>query len=143
MTIVAEIMSTDVQTAQPQETLLRAAQLMQELDVGSLPVVDGDQLLGMVTDRDIVVRGVAAGLAPDAACVSDVMSGEPMCCREDQDLQEVLELMGTRQVRRLPVVDDTKHLVGIVSVADLARRQSASIDETVREISEPGGATSQ
>ena len=75
MSNIAEIMSTDVQTIQPQESLRRAAQCMQELDIGSLPVCDGDRLLGMVTDRDITVRGIADGLDPDQACVSDIMRG--------------------------------------------------------------------
>jgi CBS domain-containing protein len=143
MTTVAEIMSTDVQAIEPQETLQRAAQLMKELDVGSLPVCEGERLLGMVTDRDIAVRGVAAGLGPSDACVSDVMSDEPVVCRGNEDAQDVLQLMGDRQVRRLPVVDDQQKLIGIVAMSDLARRQSGHIDEAVREISAPGGRTSQ
>ena len=134
---VAEIMTTDVQVIGPQETLQLAAQLMDRLDVGSLPVCDGRRLLGMVTDRDITVRGTAAGLAPGAACVSDVMTTGTEWCTEDQDTEEVMRQMGQAQVRRLPVIDVDRRLVGIVSLADMATRQPGHIDATVREISTP------
>ena len=138
MTQVSDIMTPEVQVIEPQESLRRAALLMQELDVGALPVCDGDRLLGMITDRDITVRGVADGLDPDQACVSDVMSGDVQFCTEDQDAQEVMHMMGDKQVRRLPVVDMDKKLVGIVSLGDMALRQPGHIDQAVREISEPG-----
>lgn len=134
---VAEIMTTDVQVIGPQETLQLAAQLMDRLDVGSLPVCDGRRLLGMVTDRDITVRGTAAGLAPDEACVSDVMSTGTEWCTEDQDTEEVLRQMGYAQVRRLPVINVDRELVGIVSIGDLATKQPGPVDQAVREISEP------
>jgi CBS domain-containing protein len=142
MANVSDIMSTDIQVVEPQDTLLRAAQLMQQLDVGALPVCSGRQLLGMVTDRDITIRGVAAGLVPQEACVSDVMTGNVEFCTEEQDTLEVLRVMGDKQVRRLPVIDVDKNLVGIVSLGDLALRQPGHIDAAVREISEPGGASS-
>ena len=134
---VAEIMSTDVQVVGPQETLQRAAQLMDQLNVGSLPVCDGRRLLGMVTDRDITVRGTAAGCAPDQACVSDVMSADTAWCTDDQDVQEVLRTMGEAQVRRLPVLNVDRELVGIVSLGDIATKDPAPVDEAVREISTP------
>ncbi len=134
---VSEIMSTEVRSIEPQESLRRAAQLMQDLNVGALPVCDGERLLGMVTDRDITVRGVAAGLSPDSACVSDVMSADVQFCTVDQDTEEVMRMMGEKQVRRLPVIDTDKNLVGIVSLGDMALRQPGHIDRTVREISEP------
>lgn len=134
---VAEIMTTDVQVIGPQETLQLAAQLMDQLDVGSLPVCDGRRLLGMVTDRDITVRGTAAGLAPDEACVSDVMSTGTEWCTEDQDTEEVMRQMGYAQVRRLPVINTNRELVGIVSIGDLATKQPGPVDQAVREISEP------
>ena len=137
MSRIAEIMSTDVTTIQPQESLRRAAQSMQELDVGALPVCDGDRLLGMLTDRDIIVRGIAAGLDPDQACVSDIMSPDVDTCSPEQDSDEAKRLMGERQVRRLPVVDAQRRLVGILSLGDLAVRESGHIDRAVREISEP------
>ena len=138
MTTIAQIMSTDVRTIQPQESLRRAAQCMQELDVGALPVCDGERLLGMLTDRDITVRGIADGLNPDQACVSDIMSPEVEYCLADQDAEDAKRLMGARQLRRLPVVDRDRRLVGIVSLGDLATRESGHIDKALREISEPG-----
>ncbi|MCE4553122.1 CBS domain-containing protein [Pelomonas cellulosilytica] len=138
MTRIADIMSVDVQTVQPQESLRRAAQCMQDLDVGSLPVCNGERLLGMLTDRDIVVRGIADGLDPDTACVSDVMSPEPACCTPEQDTESAKRLMGERQIRRLPVVDSDRRLVGIVSLGDVALRESGHVDRALREISTPG-----
>ncbi len=143
MSQISEIMSSDVQVVEPQESLRRAALLMQEYDVGALPVCDGERLLGMVTDRDIAVRAVAEGLDPEEACVSDVMSENLEYCSEDQDCEDVMRLMGERQIRRLPVVDGHHKLVGIVSIADLARNQDGPLDQTIREISEPGGANRQ
>lgn len=137
MPTVNEIMSTDVKLVEPGATLRCAAQLMQQLDVGALPVCRGNVLLGMVTDRDIVVRGIAAGLAPDTALVSDVMTDALQFCTADQDTEEVMRTMGDAQVRRLPVVNLDKELVGIVSIGDLAKRQAGHIDQTMREISEP------
>ncbi len=138
MTRIADIMSTDVRTIQPQESLRRAAQCMRELDVGALPVCDGERLLGMLTDRDIAMRAVADGLNPDQACVSDIMSPEVTTCSAEQDAEAAERLMGEQQLRRLPVIDADRRLVGIVSLGDLAVRQSGHIDQAVREISQPG-----
>ncbi len=140
MTRIAEIMSTDVRSIQPQESLRRAAQWMRELDVGALPVCDGERLLGMLTDRDITVRAVADGLSPDQACVSDIMSPEVFVCSADQDAEAAERLMGEQQLRRLPVVDADQRLVGIVALGDLAVRQGGHIDQAVRDISQPGRA---
>lgn len=134
---VADIMTTDVQVIEPQQSIAEAARLMRHLDIGALPVCSGRQLLGMVTDRDIALRGVAEGLAPHEARVSEVMTTPAMWVTEDQDTTEVLRLMGERQVRRMPVIDVDKRLVGIVSLGDLALRQPAKVDEAVREISLP------
>ncbi|HLL11161.1 MAG TPA: CBS domain-containing protein [Rubrivivax sp.] len=139
MTQVADIMSTDVTVVEPQQSLRVAAQMMKELDVGALPVCNGKRLLGMLTDRDITVRAVADGLAPDTTCVSDVMTPDVDYCTDDQDTEEVMRQMGEKQLRRLPVIDADRKLVGIVSLGDLATRQNADIDETVRAISEPDG----
>ena len=143
MTQVADIMSTDVTVIEPQQSLRVAAQLMKQLDVGSLPVCNGKRLLGMLTDRDIAVRAVADGLAPDATCVSDVMTPEVEYCTEMQSTEEVMRQMGDKQLRRLPVVDANHRLVGIVSLGDLATRQNADIDDTVRAISEPGSGSTR
>ncbi len=140
---IAEIMSTPVQTTSPEESLRSAAQCMQSFNVGALPVCTGGQLLGMLTDRDIAVRAVAQGLDADEACVSDVMTQEVQFCTLDQDSQDAMRLMGQWQVRRLPVVDAKGSVVGIVALADVALRQSAHIDQTVREISEPRGGAPQ
>ena len=134
---VSEIMTTDVQMVGPQESLQHAAQLMDQLNVGALPVCDGRRLLGMVTDRDITVRGTAAGLAPGQACVSDVMTVGTEWCTEDQDTEEVMRVMGEAQVRRLPVINAEREVVGIVSLGDLATKQPGHIDGAVREISTP------
>lgn len=140
MPTVSEIMSTDVQVIGPEETLQRAAQMMDQLNVGSLPVCAGDQLLGMVTDRDITIRGTAAGLVPQEACVSDVMSADVQWCTEDQDTEEVMRVMGDAQVRRLPVISIDRKLVGIVSIGDLATRTPNHVDDVVRNISQPSEA---
>jgi CBS domain-containing protein len=144
---VSEIMTTDVRMIGPQESLQLAAQLMDQLGVGALPVCEGRRLLGMVTDRDITVRGTAAGLAPGEAHVSDVMTAGTEWCTEDQDTEEVMRVMGEAQVRRLPVINAQREVVGIVSLGDLATKQPGHVDRAVREIStpsepDPGAATS-
>ena len=133
---VNDIMSRNVKSIEPQDSLRAAADWMKQLDVGALPVTDGRTLLGMVTDRDITVRGVAAGLAPDEALVADVMTADPLYCTPEKGIDEVMQMMGDHQLRRLPVLDKGR-LVGIVSLADLARRQDGRIDRVVREISDP------
>lgn len=138
MSKVSEIMTRDVQVVEPQQSLQSAAQCMRDHDLGALPVCDGERLLGMLTDRDITVRAVADGFAPADCCVSDVMSPEIEYCTVDQDAQEVMDMMGAKQLRRLPVLDGEKRLVGIVSLGDVAVRQPAHTDEALREISPPG-----
>lgn len=124
MQSVSEVMSRNAQVVSPRETLQRAAQLMGELDVGALPVCDGERLVGMVTDRDITIRGMAAGKPPQESHVEDVMSTDIRWCFEDQPLDEVMQQMGYSQIRRLPVIahDDSRRLVGMVSFGDLATR---------------------
>jgi CBS domain-containing protein len=137
MPTVAQIMTTEVMTVGPQQTLQFAAQLMERHDVGALPVCCGQMLLGIVTDRDITVRGTAAGLTPSHGCVSDVMSRYPSFCAADLDVADALRRMGEEQIHRLPVVDAAGALLGIVSLADLATRQTQSIDQLLRDICEP------
>lgn len=134
---IASIMTTNVQVIDRSQPLQVAAQLMDQLGVGSLPVCDGPRLVGMVTDRDIAIRGTAAGLLPAQARVSEVMTDEVLCCREDQDAAEVMQLMGDAQLRRLPVVNPERELIGIVSLGDLATRQPTSVHAVLREISSP------
>src|SRR5690242_3884167 len=114
MPIVSDIMSPSPQVIGPEDTLQRAARMMKDLNVGALPVCNGKRVLGMVTDRDIAVRGVAAGMKPDSSCVSDVMTADVTCATEDQDSDEVMRLMGDAQVRRVPVVNKRQELVGIL-----------------------------
>jgi CBS domain-containing protein len=138
MQTIREVMTPDVKTISPQETVQRAAQLMDELNVGAIPVCDGDKLVGMITDRDITVRATAAGQAPDACKVADVMSTDVRTCTTNQSVDEVLGQMGDVQIRRVPVLDEQSHqMVGIVSLGDMATKHSAGIDHALDEISTP------
>ncbi|MDN4054400.1 CBS domain-containing protein [Massilia sp. YIM B02763] len=137
MQTIRDIMTPDVRSIAPQETVQRAAQLMDELNVGAIPVLDGEQLVGMITDRDITVRSTAAGQAPDQAKVGDVMSTDVRTCTASQTVDEVLDEMGDVQIRRLPVVDADAHVIGIVSLGDMAAKHSAGIDHTLENISTP------
>ena len=137
MTKIADIMTRSLATVQRDETLQAAAQRMKEMDVGALPVLDGKAVAGMVTDRDIAVRGVATGMVAQESLVAEVMTEEVRCCRVDDSVEQVLAEMGDLQVRRLPVLDANDEIVGIVALGDFATRQSAHTDETLREISTP------
>jgi len=138
MQTIQEVMTRDVQTISPEETVQRAAQMMDELNVGAIPVLDGGKLVGMITDRDITVRSVAAGQAPDATRVGDVMSTDVRTCTTRQTVDEVLGQMGDVQIRRVPVIDeDSQQVVGIVSLGDMATKHSAQVDRALDEISTP------
>lgn len=138
MQTIQEVMTRDVQTISPQETVQRAAQMMDELNVGAIPVLDGGKLVGMITDRDITVRSVAAGQAPGATRVGDVMSTDVRTCTTRQTVDEVLGQMGDVQIRRVPVIDeDSQQVVGIVSLGDMATKHSAQVDRALDEISTP------
>jgi len=140
---VKQAMTTEVRVASPDQTIRDAARLMAELDAGALPVAENDRLVGMITDRDIAVRAVAEGLPADTP-ISEIMSHEVLYCFEDQALDDVARNMGQVQVRRLPVVNREKRLVGIVSFADLARsEQPTTVGRAVSHVSEPGGKHSQ
>jgi len=138
MTKIADIMTRSLATARRDETLQAAARRMAEMDIGALPVLDGKAVAGMVTDRDITVRGVAAGMIPQESLVADVMTAAVRCCGVDDSVEQVMAEMGDLQVRRLPVLDANNEIVGIVALGDIATRQSAHTDETLREISTPG-----
>jgi CBS domain-containing protein len=138
MQTIADVMTHDVMSVTPQETIRQAAQLMKQLDVGSLPVCDGQRLVGMITDRDIAVRGASTGQEPDDTMVGELMTEEVLHCYDNQSIDEVLEDMGDVQVRRVPVIDhETDMLVGIVSLGDLSAIKAEGVDETLREISAP------
>jgi CBS domain-containing protein len=140
---IRDCMSTDVHLASPSDTIQEAALMMAEIDAGALPVSDKDRLVGMITDRDIAVRGVADGRGPDAA-VGEVMSHEVKYCYDDEDVEEVLANMGDIQLRRLPVLNRNKRLVGIVSLGDLALTGArAKTGQALGDISRPGGNHTQ
>jgi CBS-domain-containing membrane protein len=140
---IRDCMSTDVRMARPDDTLETAAQAMAEIDAGVMPVSDDDRLVGMITDRDIAVRGVAQGLGPEDL-VSEVMSKDVMYCFEDEAVEQVLSNMGDIQLRRLPVLDRDKRLVGIVSLGDLAKTAvRATTGTALGDISRKGGRHSQ
>ncbi len=137
MPTIAEVMTPDVEVIGPNQSLQRAAQMMDELNVGALPVCDGRRLVGMITDRDITVRATAAGLDAQDTPVSEVMTDHMRWCTEDQTTDEVMKQMGDVQIRRLPVLNDKRQIVGIVSLGDLAVRQNGHIDSVLREVSLP------
>jgi len=140
---VREAMTSDVSLTSPTQSIREAARLMAEQDIGALPVGENDRLIGMVTDRDIAVRAVAKGLGPDTK-IRDVMSQEVMYCFDDEDLEDAALNMGGVKVRRLPVLNRDKRLVGIIAISDLARREDArTMGQAVADISTPGGVHSQ
>ncbi len=140
---VRDCMTRDVRTVKPDQTLREVAQETVECDIGALPVEDGDRLVGMITDRDIAVRGVANGLGPNAM-VSEVMSNEVLYCFADHDIDDVAENMADIQVRRLPVVDSDKRLVGIISISDLVRGAGPDTGASALSgVDQPGGLHSQ
>lgn len=136
MQTVSEIMTRNVYRIAPDDNVRHAAQMMEEFDVGAIPVCDGDRLVGMLTDRDITVRSTAAGQAPEATRVGDVMSTDVCTCTPEQSVDELLGQMGGVQIRRVPVVDEDTHtLVGIVSLGDLAASHLDGVDQALEEIS--------
>ncbi|MER9049383.1 CBS domain-containing protein [Mesorhizobium sp. M0189] len=140
---VGNCMTKDVEIASPQQTLRDAAEMMGRLDAGAMPVGENDRLVGMITDRDIAIRGVAQGKTPDAK-VREVMSTEVRYCFDDEDAEDVLRNMADLKVRRLPVLNRDKRLVGIVSLGDLATNsETARAGEALSGISQPGGEHSQ
>ena len=140
---IKEIMTEDVALADPEMTIADAARMMARCDAGALPVGEGDRLVGMVTDRDIAIRAVAKDLALDTP-VREVMSKEVLYCFADEDIEHVADNMGAQQVRRLPVLDREKRLVGIVSLGDLALHSKPKTSgQAISAISQPGGAHDQ
>lgn len=127
---VQELMTKSVKTIEAGATLQEAAQMMRELDVGVLPVSNGGQPTGMLTDRDIVVRALADSRDPTQTCVQDVITPRVCSILKDRDVQEAAELMAKEQVRRLLVVDEQQRAVGILSLGDLSRGSAESAAET-------------
>ncbi|WP_294008936.1 CBS domain-containing protein [Sphingomonas sp.] len=140
---ISEVMTRDVQTVTPEQTAREAASFMLSADAGSIPVTEGERLIGMITDRDIAVRGVAQGHGPDTP-VRDLMSSGVVSARIDDDVEDVAARMSEAQVRRLPVIDESEKLVGIVSLGDLSRETDDQTAEQVLEnVSAPGGQHQQ
>jgi len=140
---VSEVMTRDVQTIRPDQRVQEAASFMLSADAGSIPVTDGDRLIGMITDRDIAVRGVAKGYGPDTP-VRELMTNDIICVRADEDVDDAASKMSEAQVRRLPVIDDQERLCGIVSLGDLSRdADEDAAAEALEGVSEPGGRHQQ
>lgn len=140
---VSDAMTAAVRIANPTQTIAEAARMMGEIDAGALPVGDGDRLVGMLTDRDIVIRAVAQGKGPQTP-VQEVMSKEVLYCFADQDLDQVVQNMADTKVRRMPVLNREKRMVGILSLGDVALVDDPDVTgEALSEISEPGGKHSQ
>ena len=133
------VMSSDVEVIRPDATLEEAAKKMKDIDAGSMPVCDGDRLVGMVTDRDITVRATAQGSDPKNMTVKEVMSPDVVYGFDDQDVADAARIMEDKQIRRLLVLNREKRLVGIVSLGDLATRgdSGAITEEVVERVSEP------
>ncbi|HEX8481988.1 MAG TPA: CBS domain-containing protein [Allosphingosinicella sp.] len=141
---VAEFMTQEVETVTADQPIREAAQFMLRADAGAMPVSDGDKLIGMVTDRDIAVRGVAEGLGPDTP-VRDVMTEDLVYCFDDEEVEAVALKMSDAQVRRMPVLSrEGETLVGIVSLGDISRSdQSEAASVALDGITDPGGEHSQ
>ena len=134
---IADVMTPDPQTVRPGDTLQSAAQLMDELNVGVLPVVDGGELIGILTDRDIVIRSTSAGQDPSTAKVADAMTTDAQTLQQDASVEEAVEVMEERQLRRVPVVNEAGQLVGIVSLGDLAASGTPEAADALEAISTP------
>jgi CBS domain-containing protein len=140
---ISEVMTTEVETIGTEQTAREAASFMLRADAGSIPVCEGDKVVGMITDRDIAVRGVAEGRGPDTP-VRELMSDGIICAHEDDDVQDVARRMSEEQVRRLPVLDAEDRLCGIVSLGDLTRETRGEAAHTALEgVSAPGGSHQQ
>jgi CBS domain-containing protein len=133
---IREIMTTNPRTIEPSTPIFEAARIMRDEDVGSLPITEGNQLFGTITDRDITIRAIAEGRDPQGTTVQEIASRDLVTVDPQQELDEALRLMAQHQVRRLPVVEEDGKLVGIVAQADVARQgEDSRTGETVQQIS--------
>ena len=143
MAQIRDVMTSDLKTVAPDATVQEAASFMLSADTGSIPVCEDDRVVGMITDRDIAVRGVAEGRGPDCA-VRELMSQDVVCARDTDDILAVAQRMSDSQVRRLPVIDADERLVGMVSLGDLSREaQKSAADTALEGVSAPGNQHSQ
>lgn len=134
--IIRDVMSRDVAVIGPEQTLREAAMLMRQKDVGSLPVGEHDRLIGMLTDRDIVIRALADG-GDGGSHVREVMSGAIKYCFEDDDVDDIAENMASLEIRRLPVVSRDKRLVGIVSLSNMTHSEDEACEVVARGVARP------
>ena len=140
---VSEVMTREVRTIGPDQTAKEAANFMLSTDAGSIPVTDGEKLVGMITDRDIAIRGVAKGSGPDTP-VRELMTSDCICAHEDDNVQDIASKMSEAQVRRLPVIDGNDKLCGIVSLGDLSREtDNGTAGQALEGVSQPGGQHQQ
>ncbi len=140
---VSDVMTRDVKTVRPDQTAREAASFMLNADAGSIPVTEGDRLIGMITDRDIAVRGVAKGNGPETL-VRELMTNDVVCARPDDEIEDVANRMSEAQIRRLPVIDAQDMLCGIVSLGDLSREADKDCaQEALQGVSQPGGEHQQ
>lgn len=138
---IQECMSEDVVIAAPAQTIRDAARMMRNIDAGFIPVGENDRLVGMITDRDIAIRAVADGKGPETT-IRDVMSKEVLYCYEDDDMDAVSDQMAELQIRRMPVLNHEKRLVGIISLGDIAQAADGDLARsatTLNGVSQPGG----
>jgi len=137
MATIRDLMTSNVETVSPDQTAKDAAAFMLSADTGSIPVCEGEKVIGMITDRDIAVRGIAAGKGPECS-VRDLMSNDIICARDTDDAQAIAQKMSEAQVRRLPVLDSSDKLVGMVSLGDLSREAESSVaSEALEGVSRP------
>lgn len=135
MTQIKDVMSTNFKWMAPDSPIAKVAQEMRDMDCGFMPLAENDKMIGMITDRDITVRAVAEGKNPAETKARDVMTPKTYYCYDDQNVEEVCDNMGEIQVRRLPVVNRDKRLVGIVSMGDLAQEANrANVGQTEQQI---------
>ena len=140
---VSDAMTREVRIATPGQSIREVAKIMAEIDAGAMPVGENDRLVGMITDRDIAIRAVAQGKGPDTP-VRDVMSTEQVLfCYEDEEIDHVAKNMAEQKVRRLPVVNREKRLVGIISLGNVAQKEKKAAQKAVSGVSKPGGAHQQ
>lgn len=136
---VRDVMTKNFETIHPHVVVRSAAELMSDLDVGILPVEEQGEIVGMVTDRDLIVRAIAVGGDPNVVTVNDVMTADAIYCHEDDDVREAAQLMAKNRIRRLLVNDERGRVTGILSLADLARNEISHVlsGEVMEEISQP------
>lgn len=133
---ITQVMTTDVWVGSPDDTLQKAAQMMSDYDFGILPIVDNNQLVGMLSDRDITIRAVAKGFSPNEHNVREIMTHDVQRINQDESVEDAAKMMSELQVRRLPVVDSDEQLVGIVSLGDLAISDDKAAGEALESISQ-------